>query len=55
MQVDVLSLLTWSAVQTRDSRGIYLPNYIEPVSHIAVDVSTDTVLQSGDLKLHFWP
>ena len=24
--------------QTRDSRGIYLPNYIEPVSHIAVDV-----------------
>ncbi|KAF7376400.1 Pantothenate kinase [Mycena sanguinolenta] len=23
---------------TRDSRGIYLPNYIEPVSHIAVDV-----------------
>lgn len=27
-------------VQTRDSRGIYLPNYIEPVSHVAVDVST---------------
>ncbi|THH19583.1 hypothetical protein EW146_g1626 [Bondarzewia mesenterica] len=26
--------------ETRDSRGIYLPNYIEPVSHIAVDVST---------------
>lgn len=25
--------------QTRDSRGIYLPHYIEPVSHIAVDVS----------------
>jgi hypothetical protein len=25
-------------LQTRDSRGIYLPNYIEPVSHIAVDV-----------------
>jgi len=24
--------------QTRDSRGIYFPNYIEPVSHIAVDV-----------------
>jgi len=24
--------------ETRDSRGIYLPNYIEPVSHIAVDV-----------------
>ncbi|KAJ7508609.1 pantothenate kinase [Mycena galericulata] len=23
---------------TRDSRGIYLPNHIEPVSHIAVDV-----------------
>ena len=25
--------------QTRDSRGIYLPHYIEPVSHIAIDVS----------------
>jgi len=25
--------------QTRDSRGIYFPNHIEPVSHIAVDVS----------------
>lgn len=25
-------------LQTRDSRGIYLPHYIEPVSHIAVDV-----------------
>jgi type II pantothenate kinase len=24
--------------QTKDSRGIYLPNYIEPISHIAVDV-----------------
>ncbi|KAF8489751.1 type II pantothenate kinase [Gautieria morchelliformis] len=24
--------------ETRDSRGIYLPNYIEPVSHIAVDI-----------------
>ncbi|CAE6538996.1 unnamed protein product [Rhizoctonia solani] len=23
---------------TRDSRGIYLPNHIEPVSHIAVDI-----------------
>lgn len=29
------------APQTRDSRGIYLPNYVEPVSHIAVDVSAD--------------
>lgn len=28
-----------AVLQTRDSRGIYLPNYIEPVSHIAVDVS----------------
>lgn len=26
-------------MQTRDSRGIYLPHYIEPVSHIAIDVS----------------
>lgn len=26
--------------KTRDSRGIYFPNYIEPVSHIAVDVRT---------------
>jgi hypothetical protein len=25
--------------QTRDSRGIYLPNHIEPISHIAIDVS----------------
>ncbi|KLO11311.1 fumble [Schizopora paradoxa] len=24
--------------ETKDSRGIYLPNHIEPVSHIAVDV-----------------
>jgi type II pantothenate kinase len=27
-------------LQTRDSRGIYLPHYIEPVSHIAIDVSS---------------
>ena len=26
--------------KTRDSRGIYFPNHIEPVSHIAVDVSS---------------
>jgi type II pantothenate kinase len=32
-------LLGSASPQTRDSRGIYLPNYIEPVSHIAVDVS----------------
>ncbi|KAK7063801.1 pantothenate kinase [Favolaschia claudopus] len=31
-------ILTEESPETRDSRGIYLPNYIEPVSHIAVDV-----------------
>jgi hypothetical protein len=36
MLLQLLQLLT---NQTRDSRGIYLPHYIEPVSHIAVDVS----------------
>ena len=30
--------------QTRDSRGIYFPNHIEPVSHIAVDVSSSLLL-----------
>lgn len=29
---------TKATFQTKDSRGIYLPNHIEPVSHIAVDV-----------------
>jgi type II pantothenate kinase len=33
-----LSQLFTPLDKTRDSRGIYLPNYIEPVSHIAVDV-----------------
>lgn len=33
-------------LQTRDSRGIYLPNYVEPVSHIAVDVSLSLVQSS---------
>ncbi|TFK41901.1 fumble-domain-containing protein [Crucibulum laeve] len=31
-------ILSEESFETRDSRGIYLPNYIEPVSHIAVDV-----------------
>ncbi|KZV84299.1 fumble [Exidia glandulosa HHB12029] len=31
-------ILTEASPETRDSRGIYLPNYIEPVSHIAVDI-----------------
>jgi len=31
-------ILDEASPETRDSRGIYLPNYIEPVSHIAVDV-----------------
>lgn len=30
--------LLWLGFQTRDSRGIYLPNHIELFSHIAVDV-----------------
>ena len=32
------TFLTGVLSKTRDSRGIYLPNYIEPVSHIAIDV-----------------
>ncbi|KAF7972175.1 hypothetical protein HWV62_18750 [Athelia sp. TMB] len=31
-------ILSEESPETRDSRGIYLPNYIEPVSLIAVDV-----------------
>ncbi|EJD03759.1 pantothenate kinase [Fomitiporia mediterranea MF3/22] len=31
-------ILDEESPETRDSRGIYLPNHIEPVSHIAVDV-----------------
>ncbi|KAK7465547.1 hypothetical protein VKT23_005522 [Stygiomarasmius scandens] len=31
-------ILEEESPETRDSRGIYLPNHIEPVSHIAVDV-----------------
>ncbi|KAG5718691.1 Pantothenate kinase 2 [Termitomyces sp. T112] len=31
-------ILSEESPETRDSRGIYFPNYIEPVSHIAVDV-----------------
>ncbi|TRM61507.1 type II pantothenate kinase [Schizophyllum amplum] len=31
-------ILTEESPETRDSRGIYLPNHVEPVSHIAVDV-----------------
>ncbi|KAI0274944.1 type II pantothenate kinase [Gloeopeniophorella convolvens] len=31
-------ILDEASPETRDSRGIYLPNYIEPVSHIAVDI-----------------
>ncbi|KAL5534048.1 hypothetical protein ACEPAG_508 [Sanghuangporus baumii] len=31
-------ILNEESPETRDSRGIYLPNHIEPVSHIAVDV-----------------
>ncbi|KAF8514365.1 pantothenate kinase [Hysterangium stoloniferum] len=31
-------ILHEESFETRDSRGIYLPNYIEPVSHIAVDI-----------------
>lgn len=36
--LDLLALRQAHFKQTRDSRGIYLPNHIEPVSHIAVDV-----------------
>lgn len=40
IQVDTRGaiILSEESPETRDSRGIYLPNYIEPVSHIAVDV-----------------
>jgi type II pantothenate kinase len=31
-------ILSEESSETRDSRGIYFPNYIEPVSHVAVDV-----------------
>ncbi|KAG6846079.1 hypothetical protein H0H87_006443 [Tephrocybe sp. NHM501043] len=31
-------ILSEESPETRDSRGIYFPNHIEPVSHIAVDV-----------------
>lgn len=39
--------------KTRDSRGIYFPNYIEPVSHIAVDVSPrrDAVAELAPTKV----
>jgi hypothetical protein len=40
--------------QTRDSRGIYLPNYIEPISHIAIDVSLVTFWFKS-LYLMQWP
>ncbi|KAH8119995.1 pantothenate kinase [Phellopilus nigrolimitatus] len=40
IQVDTRGavILSEESPETRDSRGIYLPNHIEPVSHIAVDV-----------------
>ncbi|KAH7107126.1 fumble [Auriculariales sp. MPI-PUGE-AT-0066] len=40
IQVDTrgAQILTEVSPDTRDSRGIYLPNHIEPVSHIAVDI-----------------
>lgn len=31
-------ILSEESPETRDSRGIYLPEYVEPVSHIAVDI-----------------
>ncbi|RDB29676.1 Pantothenate kinase 2 [Hypsizygus marmoreus] len=31
-------ILSEESPETRDSRGIYFPNHIEPVSHIAVDI-----------------
>ncbi|KAK2461475.1 hypothetical protein APHAL10511_005938 [Amanita phalloides] len=31
-------ILSEESPETRDSRGIYLPNYIEVVSHIAIDI-----------------
>ncbi len=30
--------MTYHLTQTRDSRGIYLPHHIEPISHIAIDI-----------------
>ncbi|KAG8678353.1 hypothetical protein FRC08_017844, partial [Ceratobasidium sp. 394] len=40
IQVDTRGavILCEDSPATRDSRGIYLPNHIEPVSHIAVDI-----------------
>jgi len=40
IQVDTRGavILHEDSPETRDSRGIYLPNHIEPVSHIAVDI-----------------
>ncbi|CDO73033.1 hypothetical protein BN946_scf185007.g87 [Trametes cinnabarina] len=40
IQVDTRGamILDEESPETRDSRGIYFPNYIEPVSHIAVDI-----------------
>ncbi|KAJ3988990.1 pantothenate kinase [Lentinula detonsa] len=40
IQVDTRGavILEEESPETRDSRGIYFPNHIEPVSHIAVDV-----------------
>ncbi|KAK7686668.1 hypothetical protein QCA50_010268 [Cerrena zonata] len=40
IQVDTRGalILDEESPETRDSRGIYLPNYVEPVSHIAVDI-----------------
>ncbi|EJT99965.1 fumble [Dacryopinax primogenitus] len=40
IQVDTRGavILHEESPETRDSRGIYLPNHIEPVSHIAVDI-----------------
>ncbi|KAI5124109.1 hypothetical protein M0805_000923 [Coniferiporia weirii] len=40
IQVDTRGavILNEESPETRDSRGIYLPNHIEPVSHIAVDI-----------------
>ncbi|KAG9123339.1 hypothetical protein FRC07_015071 [Ceratobasidium sp. 392] len=40
IQVDTRGavILSEDSPATRDSRGIYLPNHIEPVSHIAVDI-----------------
>ncbi|CAL1694382.1 unnamed protein product [Somion occarium] len=40
IQVDTRGalILEEESPETRDSRGIYLPNYVEPVSHIAVDI-----------------